>query len=133
MKNLIYFILSTMLFVGMFLGLEYDYRMNSNHVIDLMSPIQWMVVLFLFWIIVVLFNIIFAYALKRVHPDSKIMFFINSDPEFQLYIIPFTQVIVLINNLISWLSVINGHINDEERIQREFDEEFNKNTIASKN
>lgn len=133
MKYLIYSILSIMLFVGMFLCLEYDFRTNNNHVLGLLSPIQWMAVLFMFWITVILLNICFAYALKRVHKASSLLFYIESDDECQLYVIPFMQVIVLLNNLFCWLAIINGRINDEEKKQRDFDEEFNKNTIASKN
>lgn len=122
-----------MLFVGMFLGLEYDFRTNNNHVLGLFSPIQWMAVLFLFWITIVLLNICFAYALQRVHKASSLLFYIESDDECQLYVIPFMQVIVLLNNLFCWLAIINGRINDEERMQKEFDEEFQKDTIGSKN
>lgn len=130
MKKILWIIITILLWLVMVLLLEYDYRSNEGKFLETFSPLQWFVLILLFWAFTSSINVyVLSQKNKLLDINTNALFiFIN---EFQLYlcIIPLTNVIIFIGSLFYLLKDILTPLENHPTAEEIFEEELKKKTI----
>ena len=132
MKNILWGVLTLILWLGFVLLLEYDYRANSSTLISFFSPLQW----FLFIVVIygfISYTNVYIYLMinKRLDIEFKSIPFACNMQKIILCVVPITHIIILIGHigyLLHDIMLPNDKPNIEED---EFMKEFNKKTVQS--
>ena len=113
MKYILWLITTLILYLGVVLLLEIDYRTNECLFMDTYSPLQWFLLLLFLWNIVSLFNLYVLF--KRSNYISwqiksiltMMRFDENSWLNLILCFVPVTHIIIVIKNVFLLLADLN--------------------------
>lgn len=113
MKYILWLITTLILYLGVVLLLEIDYRTNECLFMDTYSPLQWFLLLLFLWNIVSLFNLYVLFKRKKYlswQIKSVIVFFKMDDNmvlNLILSFIPITHIIIVFKNIFLLLEELN--------------------------
>ena len=133
MRTILWSVLTFILWLGIVLLFEYDYRSHSSAVISMFSPLQWFLLSIVIYGLISYANVyIYLMINKQLSINLKAIPFVCDVQKIVLCVVPITHIIILIG-FIGYL--LHDIMLPESKPNIEHDEfinEFNKNTVQSK-